>query len=714
MPTSSPTTLSPSVFGAVSRFRRIVVILTVAAAVIALLYTGLAGTTYAGKAGVVIAQPPTYLPPFPVSGSHSTLAAYVNQQIAILQSQTVADDAARIVNQKITNAHVTGKGIHGALTVKPQTSASAGTNTTTQVVVSMSTPELAAASANAVIEAYIEQQHAQIKQQAQQSINALNKSIAATTAALNGLPTPTSSTSTKPTKTPPTTPTTRVRVPQTTTTHPRQTTTTHLHTTTTHAGDTTTTPTTAGGTTTSAQAAGHLGMQLTAFDATATTTTTPSTTGATTTPTTAATTSTGGSDTAAQRAVLLSTLINLTRSKTQVSVDEQADLTNQPSVFPATIPGSSSNNNLLRNTFIGALVGLLLGVIAAYVLAVNRRLFERPEEPELVYQVPLVAVVPAFSPSWMPIALPVLSEPVEEPAESFRVIATALRSFRGTDDCILVSFSAAASRSGTTAMVANTGLALAEMGERVLVIDADPIGRGLTRTLTDTLQDPVIATPRTGFSEVVAGCPLIDAVRPADANPRLNVLTSGLDPQLAVNRWSHQAIRLALGDARSNYDVVLIDVPPVGTSSYGMDLASAADHLIMVIPYLDAIAPHEVLPDRLTLAGTHLLGYIFNGSQSRNHYATYFPILHTDTGGGPIPIHTERPALVSATTAPNRPSPPSAGTTTGDAPVDDITTVVPAVAPPDPITEQVTAVDSSSDPVTREVPTVDRDDPPSA
>ena len=518
MAPSSPGSLSPSIVGAIVRFRRLVILVVAVCAVIALIYTGITGSTYTAKAQLVIQQPPTFLPPFPVSGSHTTAASYVNQQVAVLQSQAVSYGAAAIVNAKVSGASVTGDQIHSGLTIKPQTGAAAGINNTTQVLVTMPTAELAAASANAVVASYISALHGQIRAQANQSIAALDKEIASVKAQLDSIPAPT--TPTKPTtatpksgssaKTNVTTPT--VKLPKTTTTRPPHTTTTRPpHTTTTKPPKTTTSSTTT--TTTSSTTSSASGrpqplgsLQLTAFRDTATTTTTITTTTTAPTGSTSTSGSSSSASTANQRVPLLATLTNLTRSRSQVQVDEQADLTYIPTVFPATIPSTTSNGNLLRNFVIGALVGLLIAVIAAYAMAVRRRQFEHAPEPELMYGVPLISAVPAFNQSaWLPTGLPILTEPAEEPAEQIRVIATALRSIRNSHPSLVMAFSSATPRSGTTAMVANTGLALAKMEERILVVDGDPINRGLTLCLTDTDSDQPLVSPRPGFSEVVGG-----------------------------------------------------------------------------------------------------------------------------------------------------------------------------------------------------------------
>ena len=392
-------------------------------------------------------------------------------------------------------------------------------------------------------------------------------------------------------------------------------------------------------------------------------------------------------------------------------VDEQTDLAYRPAVFPATIPSATSNGNFLRNVGIGVLIGLLIGVIAAYAIAVRRRQFEHAPEPELLYSVPLVAAVPAFSQNaWLPTGLPILTEPAEEPAEQIRVIATALRSIRNSHPSLVVAFSSAGPRSGTTAMVANTGLALAKMKERVLVVDGDPINRGLTMTLTDTGNEEPLSTPRAGFSEVVGGRPLMESITPADANSRLSVLTAGTDPNLAMHRWSAQSIRLALRDATEHFDMVLIDVPPVGSSSYGMDLADAAENLIMVIPYLDLIQVHERLKERMLVADLKLLGYIFNGGPSRSDFSPYYPILYDSRSElatvGAVP---ERALPLASSSFERTPPPPPPSPPRASSPpphqgeVDDITGVTPAVLPDDPITDRHEPVDD----VTQRLPTVD-------
>ena len=766
MPVSSTRPLSPSIISALSRFRRVVIV-CVAIFVLAFgFYSLLSGPRYAGKAAIVISAPPSALHPFFGNGGSTSPAAYVEKQVALLESQPVSDGAANIVNAKIPTAHISGQEINANLTVKPQTGVASGLNPTTDITVTNADAEIAAASANAVVQSYTNASQLQTRQQAAQSIAAIDKQIAATQGELNQLPSVGSSRSTSTTTTttrPPRTPTTLA--PHTTTTRPPHTTTTRApRTTTTNPPRTTTSSSTTTTTTTAASATGALragshqtlaSYQLvaahgsTGIELVDSTATTAEGTAQTTTTVTGGTgnsasgsSGTSGNSNLAQRAALTNSLILLNKSKTQVKVDEQADLQYSMVVYPATIPQKPTNGSFLKYLLIGLLLGFVVGIIIAYALAYSRQVFEKPEEPELLYDIPMLAAVPAFwQPAWLPTGLPILTEPFDEPAEKYRTIATTLRSIRNSHMSMLIAVSAAAPRSGTTTTVANTGFALAEMGERVLIVDGDPVGRGLTRTLLETDSEHPIVQLRPGFSEVLGGRPLLDTAVQSETNANLFILGSGLDPDLALTRWSSQAIKLALNDAKDHFDLVLIDVPPVGTS-FGIDLARASQNLLLVVPYLDPVRYHTHLKERLEIAAIGLLGYIFNGVPAGGEFIPYYPLLHS-TGGalpdsGPAPLTTSAAVLggggageamagerymYAGSTATAVQDSPRPGDETEDMARHDVTLVVPAVpmrvepetrpsedprAPQttrDPVTRQQPAV--NSEPTTQEVPTDD-------
>jgi septum site-determining protein MinD len=107
---------------------------------------------------------------------------------------------------------------------------------------------------------------------------------------------------------------------------------------------------------------------------------------------------------------------------------------------------------------------------------------------------------------------------------------------------------------GKTSLSAGVGVALAEMGRRVLCIDADVGLRNLDISLgmTDTaLMD---------FSDVTEGrCTLSRAVAPHPGISNLFLLTAPLT--LTREAASEEAFRALLDEARATYEYILIDAP---------------------------------------------------------------------------------------------------------------------------------------------------------
>jgi Mrp family chromosome partitioning ATPase len=697
--------IGPTIVGSIVRFRRIVIFATVVAFILGFFWVLIAPAKYAGKAGIVITPLPATLSPGTAT-THVTPATYNAQQVTLLQSAGVAQGAATIVNGLFPAAHLTGPEVQAATVVKPPVPGTTTSNgSTTQVIVTLGSPTYAAATANSVIKSYLAHSKVTIHQQASNSVAALNVAINQTKAQINSLAAPTrTSTNTAPATTTPTTPagTGTAHPPATTTTRPPRTTTTRAPRTTTTRPPRTTTTTAPATTTTAAALVGprsEVSIQLASYQPgnaanvtlvdTATTTTTAPATG---TSGSSSTSSSSNANIISQRAALQTTLANLNRSKAQVQVNEAVDLAFQPTTVRATIPTSAVNGNYFRTLLIFSAAGLLIGILIAFVLASSRRRFENAADPEALYGVAMITTVPAFElPAWSRVALPVLTDPTDEPAEAYRILATVLRARRSDSDCLVVAFSAADLGAGTTTTVANCGLALAEMGERVLVIDGDPLGRGLTQALVDQQPTGGLGLAPLGLSELLEGFTLAETAIPAVGNPDLMIVPAGRSTDMAVRRWRTATMRSALEDMSERFDVVLIDTPPMGTASFSMDLSSIAEHLVLVIPHFDFVDLHESIARRLPIIGIELLGYVYNGALSNIRFAPYFPVLRGPSNlaleqgaeGPPAPdlsapvtgVVAPVPAAPSPTSPPPaRPSPP--------APVyPDDTGVVPQVGP---------------------------------
>ena len=120
---------------------------------------------------------------------------------------------------------------------------------------------------------------------------------------------------------------------------------------------------------------------------------------------------------------------------------------------------------------------------------------------------------------------------------------------------------------GKTSFTANTGLALASLGQRVLCMDCDITLRNLDLALG--LSDRALMD----FSDVIAGrCTLEDAVVQHPKYPKLHLLTAPLSARPVP--IAPEQMKALLDRIRQTYDYCLIDAP----AGLGMGFHLSSDY----------------------------------------------------------------------------------------------------------------------------------------
>lgn len=196
-------------------------------------------------------------------------------------------------------------------------------------------------------------------------------------------------------------------------------------------------------------------------------------------------------------------------------------------------------------------------------------------------------------------------------AESFRSAVTSILLGGGQDRALnrrVLVVTSAHPGAGKTTSVLNLGLALAESGRRVLLIDGDLRLPRLGRVFG--LQNAA------GLGEVLA-----EQMAPAVAKeliretglPNLYVLPSGaLQPN--VTQILHAAtLETLIEDIKPDYDFILIDSPPALPLADARLLARHADGVILVFRAGETRIEHSVAVRKsFRQDGTHVFGTILN------------------------------------------------------------------------------------------------------
>jgi succinoglycan biosynthesis transport protein ExoP len=252
---------------------------------------------------------------------------------------------------------------------------------------------------------------------------------------------------------------------------------------------------------------------------------------------------------------------------------------------------------------VSALLGLVAGFMLAYALEHFRRRIETAADVAEFTDAPVIGRLPRARPLQRGHAALIWDSPkLGSLQEGFRALRTNIEFLtKEANSAIQVTSPNAAQ--GKSTIVANLGIAFAQVGIETLVLDADlrrpyqhqifglENGRGLS-----TLMAVSDATPD----------PLPTAV------PGLWVLPSGPIPPNSTEML-HIRFERVLDDLRARFPLVLVDSPPILPVSDARLIAPRTDGVIMVLSAgTQKPAALRSSLERLALAGAHVLGVVLN------------------------------------------------------------------------------------------------------
>jgi capsular exopolysaccharide synthesis family protein len=159
--------------------------------------------------------------------------------------------------------------------------------------------------------------------------------------------------------------------------------------------------------------------------------------------------------------------------------------------------------------------------------------------------------------------------------ESFRLLRLNVSYAATNDRQLMLTVTSAGPGEGKSLVSANLALSFAGGGYKTLLIDGD-LRRGSLHTTFATDRRP-------GLVDVLRGTvPLADCLRPT-SEPQLTLLPSGSRlasaPELLTSAAFHQLIK----DLQADYDVVLIDSPPLAVGMDPYALCVSTGHVLFVV-----------------------------------------------------------------------------------------------------------------------------------
>jgi capsular exopolysaccharide synthesis family protein len=243
-----------------------------------------------------------------------------------------------------------------------------------------------------------------------------------------------------------------------------------------------------------------------------------------------------------------------------------------------------------------------------------------PEELEARLGLPTIGLIPALGKSWRQVE-PLLNKGIPPDfAEAFRALRTNVLFSAAEDGCRVVVVTSSAPREGKTVVASNLAMGVAYTGQRVLFIDAD-LRRPRAHEMFAYELEPGLSNALVGDAKVS------DAIHRTDV-PGLWVLTAGRVPPNAAELVGSRRFKELLTSARSQFDWVVIDSPPVMAVTDPKILASQADSVVFVVgaeTTSHAVARRAV--EQLERANASFAGAVLNKVHIQRHayyYSQYY------------------------------------------------------------------------------------------
>ena len=284
--------------------------------------------------------------------------------------------------------------------------------------------------------------------------------------------------------------------------------------------------------------------------------------------------------------------------------------TNNISIIDRALqPKQPFKPNLQLNIILGLLVGLMLGALTAIALEQVEESAIMPEDFQRKLGIPLLGATPKLRSSAD--VQDSLLEAKSPLSEAYFSILTSIQfsTSHGAPTSMMLTSAQAREGKSTTAMA--LAQALAGVGARVLLIDADMRNPSMHKLLQRPLGS--------GLSNLLTGQGDLDTYIQPSNTPNLAVMMAGPIPPNPAELLSADRIEAVLREATGKYDHVLIDGPPILGLADAPLLSRAVEGTVLVVESGRTRASDaRNAIDRLLAVRANVLGAILAKFDSRS------------------------------------------------------------------------------------------------
>lgn len=317
----------------------------------------------------------------------------------------------------------------------------------------------------------------------------------------------------------------------------------------------------------------------------------------------------------------------------QIQLAENQTVGNARILDYASVPTDSVGTSSKLYVGAGGVGGFLTGIAIAVLLDLVDRSVKTVKEAETLFGWPVLGVIPKYRLTGLtpPLEGEVVAPLTIAHAGPYPMVSDAYQMLQAnlkfvSSDKRLKTFVVTSSvpEEGKTSVAAQLAMTISQSGRKVLLIEAD---------LRSPNQHHVWGVMNgIGLSHVLVGeGNLEESLQPISEN--LTLMTAGVQPPNPLALLDSEQMANVLGNLSQQYDMVIIDTPPLAGAADAAILGKMTDGVILVVrPRVADSASATAAKSLLSRSNATVLGLVANAVEMKIEHDDYSP--HTTKAEG--------------------------------------------------------------------------------
>ncbi|GAB1545074.1 polysaccharide biosynthesis tyrosine autokinase [Scytonema sp. NUACC21] len=309
----------------------------------------------------------------------------------------------------------------------------------------------------------------------------------------------------------------------------------------------------------------------------------------------------------------------------EISVAENQKIPNARVISYALVPDKPAGPRKALFVIGGGGLGLFLGVITAFSLDLMDRSVKTVKEAKEVMRYTLLGIIPEmnrngknhFSEGSKSVPKIIGRDVPQFPfGDAYQILQANLKFLCSDKPLKSIVVSSSVPKEGKSEVAANLAVAMAQIGRRVLLVDADmrhPVQHHIWE-LTNAVGLSNIIVDQVSLNEAVQR-----------VMPNLDVLSSGVVPPNPMALLDSQRMATLLHSFTEDYDFVVFDTPSLSGTADAAVLSNLTDGLLLVVrPGVVDLDSANAAKEFLTQSGQKVLGIVINSVNTKREPDSYF------------------------------------------------------------------------------------------